>query len=75
MEKIPSHVIVFETNLVSTDNSLAPSHSPEHGSLFNQIDYNEQEDGNGFISDARINFTISRGEKLMKPLQNFQNIE
>ncbi|XP_033134634.1 uncharacterized protein LOC117127885 [Brassica rapa] len=76
MEAIPSPVIVFETNLVPKDNSLASSHSPEHGSPFsNQIDYNEQDDGDGFMSDATANLTMSRGGRLIKPLQKFQDME
>lgn len=76
MEAIPSPVIVFETKLVPKDNSLASSHSPEHGSPFsNQIDYNEQDDGDGFMSDATANLTMSRGGRLIKPLQKFQDME
>ncbi|CDY13146.1 BnaC04g26890D [Brassica napus] len=76
MEEVPSPVIVFENNLVSTENSLVSPRSPEHGSpLFNQIDHNEQDDGDRFMSDAMANLTMSRGRRLIKPLQNFQDME
>ena len=76
MEKIPSPFIVFKTKLVSTDNSLVSPHSPEHGSLLvNQIDHNEQDDGDGFMSDATANLTMSQSGRLIKPFQKFQDME
>ncbi|CAN6909384.1 unnamed protein product, partial [Brassica oleracea] len=76
MEKIPSPFIVFKTKLVSTDNSFVSPHSPEHGSLLvNQIDHNEQDDGDGFMSDATANLTMSQSGRLIKPFQKFQDME
>lgn len=76
MEEIPSHVIVFETNSVSADNLLASTHSPAHGSLlFNQTDHYEQDDRDGIMNDATTNLNMSRGGRLIKPLQKFQNMK
>ena len=76
MEEIPSHVIVFETNLVSGDNPSVSMHSPAHGSpLFNQTDHYEQDDGNGIISDATANLDMSRGRRSIRPLKKFQDME
>ncbi|KAL0662143.1 hypothetical protein Bca4012_098980 [Brassica carinata] len=75
-EEIPSHVIVFETNSVLTENLLASTHSPAHDSpLFNQTDHYEQDDRNEIISDATANLNMSRDGKPIKPFQNFQDME
>lgn len=73
MEEIPSHVIVIKTNLVSVNNPLASTYSPAHGSPFSiQTDHYDQDDGDGFTSDATANLSMSR---LIKPLQKFQDME
>ncbi|CAN7111874.1 unnamed protein product [Brassica rapa subsp. narinosa] len=75
MEEIPSPVIVLEANLVSTDKSLVPPSSHEHGSPFTRIACNKQDDERGYMSDATANLNMSRGGRPIKPLQKFQDME
>ena len=76
MEEIPSPVIVFETNLVSMDNSLVSPHSHAHDSPpTNQIAHIVQDDGEGSMSEATANLNMSRGGRPIKPLQKFQDME
>ncbi|KAF2556656.1 hypothetical protein F2Q68_00013017 [Brassica cretica] len=73
MEGIPSPIIVSETNLVSRNNSLAFMHSPIHDNLSrNQTDQQtEQDDRDGFLSDATANLSMSRRGRPIKPLQKY----
>lgn len=76
MEDIPSLVIVSEISLVSPDKSLASSHTHAHESPpFNQTYNSEQDDGDGFMSDAKASLNMSRGGRPIKPLQKYQDME
>ncbi|CAN6936160.1 unnamed protein product [Brassica oleracea] len=76
MEEISFPIIVLEANLASTDKSLVPPYSHEHGSPYvTQIVCNEQDDERGYMSDATTNLNMSRGGRPIKPLQKFQDME
>lgn len=77
IEGIPSPIIVSETNLASGNNSLAFTQSPIHDSISrDQTDQQtEQDDRDGFLSDALENLSISRGGRPIKTLQKYQDME
>ncbi|CAN6877422.1 unnamed protein product [Brassica oleracea] len=70
---VPTQNSIMDANLVSRNNSLAFMHSPIHDNLSrNQTDkQTEQDDRDGFLSDATTNLSMSRGGRPIKPLQKY----
>ncbi|CAN6840784.1 unnamed protein product [Brassica oleracea] len=75
MEEISSPIMVSKTNLEVGDNSLA--FAPTHDSLshYHTEQPNVQDDEDGLISDAMANLNTSRGERPIKPLQKYQDVD